>query len=146
MLVSIIGQISVIVGTILFRPIIVILHELGHAIPALVFTKGKVIINIGDIIDEGNNWTLEFSRSKFIFNYRKLFLGGGFVTSDVNDVEKWQYVIIILGGPLFSFFVGLVSFYLSMYYDIHGALKIIFLFILCLALFDFMAILKRKYQ
>ena len=35
---------------IIFMPVLTLLHELGHAIPALIFTKEKVIINMGILI------------------------------------------------------------------------------------------------
>lgn len=33
---------------IIFMPILVLIHEFGHAISALIFTRGKVSINIGN--------------------------------------------------------------------------------------------------
>ena len=51
----------------------------------------------------------------------------------LNFYNPATYSALGQGQPLFSFGVGLVSFYLSIFYDIHGAMKILFLFILCLS-------------
>lgn len=34
---------------IIFMPVLSFIHELGHAIPALIFTKGEVSVNVGNL-------------------------------------------------------------------------------------------------
>lgn len=34
---------------IIFMPVLAFIHELGHAIPALIFTKGEVSVNVGNL-------------------------------------------------------------------------------------------------
>ena len=52
------------ISTIIFMPFMVLLHEFGHAIIALLFTKGPVYINLGN----GNlNKSMTIGRIKIIF-------------------------------------------------------------------------------
>ena len=72
MLVSIIGQISVIVWTILFRPIIVILHELGHAHSAECWQGNQLVgglygVRVGHVFCGESMFSLESNASKFAF-------------------------------------------------------------------------------
>ncbi|MRZ29970.1 hypothetical protein GKD08_14520, partial [Paeniclostridium sordellii] len=48
---------------ILFMPVLTIIHELGHAIPALIFTKYEVNINIGN-----SNLKKQIKLSRLIIN------------------------------------------------------------------------------
>ena len=48
---------------IVFMPILTIIHEIGHAIPALIFTNGEVIVNIGNF-----NWKKKIKINRLTIN------------------------------------------------------------------------------
>lgn len=74
-----------------------IIHELGHAIPALIFTKDKVKITLGskDVIGV-------FSLGRLDIYIKKFNPIAGFVHSNKSSLSKPALFLISFGGPAFS--------------------------------------------
>jgi len=94
-----------------FKSIATLLHELGHALPALLLTNSPVSIRVGDdsvkpLIDAGR-MTLSLSlRNASI----------GFTSYDRNSLSVSRLVLIVLGGPV----VSLSACVLSTWFIVHG--------------------------
>ena len=79
------------------RPVATFVHELGHALPALIFTKGKVEIRVGDSFGKS---LLCFGRLGWAFALRGSW--SGFTNYDRSSLGKGALAFVILGGPLAS--------------------------------------------
>lgn len=100
---------------ILSMPILGILHELGHAIPALIFTDDVVSIYIGN---SNLNKKIKLNRLTIYFNGYKSFMdvSYGFVNwKPINN--KLKSILMIAGGPLVSLLISLLLFIFL--YNVH---------------------------
>lgn len=101
-----------ILGMILMRSITTLFHELGHALPALAFTrKEKVVVLVGSYHDVSNCWKLQLGRLIIylklnVFNWRIGLCQHGAATGLIPQL------LIILGGPLASLMIASSAFYL----------------------------------
>jgi hypothetical protein len=84
----------------MFQPIVSTLHELGHALPALLLTRGKVKVRVG----EGKKF-LFFSPYKLGKRFSiKISLKNPRVGyTQFEQQKKGSQFIVLLGGPLFTF-------------------------------------------
>jgi hypothetical protein len=103
---------------------VILLHELGHALPALVFTRGPVAMYLGSYGDSANSWRMQIGRLEIFFKKRSLFWPGGMCVSSNEDMTTAQYVVMLLGGVFVSFVVAAVGFYASLMLDLHGSVKL----------------------
>ncbi|MEL6142491.1 MAG: M50 family metallopeptidase, partial [Bacteroidota bacterium] len=81
------------------------LHELGHAIPALLYTKEPVKVFIGSYGEEQGSWRLSLGRLSFFFKPRFLAWNLG-MCSSTGKMNTQQRAIMLLGGPLASVIVA----------------------------------------
>lgn len=129
---------------ILFMPILTTIHELGHAIPALIFTKGEVSINIGN-----SNLKKQMKLNRFVINingYRSIMdVSYGYINWKPID-SKFKSIIMIAGGPIASLCTS-VLLYLSLYkIELSYLMIIIFNAILIFSMGQFIVtILPMKY-
>ena len=111
--------------------ILVFLHELGHSIPALIFTRGQVKIFIGSYGNE-NFFNFKIFRLIIFFKPRFFLLKeGGCCKHDV-DISDLKALIIIVSGPVIALAIPIIFALLSFNFNSHGFIKffsIIFLLI-----------------
>ncbi len=88
------------------RIITTTIHELGHAIPALLFSNEPVSIYVGSYGDPSKSKVLQFGRLTAFFrlNITKWNLG---VCSHGPVQKMAQELLVILGGPMASLIFGL---------------------------------------
>ncbi len=98
--------IAILVICVLSRSITTLIHELGHALPALWFTQKEVTVYVGSYGDLSHSWKIKIGR---LTSYLKINLfnwhSGLCMHQGVTNVM--QRIIIILGGPLFSVILSL---------------------------------------
>lgn len=111
MLETILAIFGIILILLIVRPITTFVHELGHAIPALLFTKKEVIVYIGSYGDIDNSLVFELVRLKILFRYSITQWNMGLCTHH-GYPSFYQTMLIILGGPVFSLLMGLLFYYL----------------------------------
>jgi len=118
------------------RPITVLVHELGHAIPALFFTKKPVTIYVGSYGDRSKSIFLNFGRLQSFLSY-DIFQSqmGLCYHSSAKTIQ--QTLLIILGGPLASLLFGLLLIALVSNYEFPPMLNFVFYLLLVSAIFDF---------
>ncbi|MDO7846783.1 hypothetical protein Q5H92_10475 [Hymenobacter sp. M29] len=112
------------------QPLLVLLHELGHAVPALLFTRAKVTVYLGSYGDTANSWRTQIGLLE-IYSKRSLFWRGGLCVPSSQNMTTPQQVIMVLGGTVVSFAVAALGFYGVLLFDLHGSLKL-FMFLLTL--------------
>ncbi|UAY53358.1 M50 family metallopeptidase [Ferruginibacter albus] len=118
---------------------VTLLHELGHAIPALIFTKKPVEIYLGSYGDKKQSISLTIGRLSIWLRYIPLKWRGGLCIAETKNLSTFQQIIYILGGPLFSLIIAVLFCWWAFYEDQHGAIKLICLFIAVVSLISFIS-------
>jgi tetratricopeptide (TPR) repeat protein len=98
---------------IISRSIIVILHELGHAIPALLFTKQKVTVYIGSYGDPKKSIHFKIGLLEFWCSYKIFSWESGLCRLSSNAPSLNKQIIYVLLGPLFPLFFASIYLYFS---------------------------------
>ncbi len=118
------------------RPLTCIIHEMGHAIPALMFSKSKVTVYIGSYGDDKNSYQMKMGRLNMFFSYNILSAYAGMCVSQEN-VGFIRRLIIILGGPLASLFSAILSLVLVYSLSTDGLVQFLVIVFACSAGLDF---------
>ena len=93
------------IGVILMtRSITTLIHELGHAIPSLFFTKEEVIICVGSYENLTKSQGIKLGRLKVFFTLN-LFNWNSGLCLHKGVTSFFQKFLIILGGPLASLLI-----------------------------------------
>jgi len=88
------------------RPLTTFIHEMGHAIPSLLYTKGIVTIYVGSYGDPDKSIHFTVGRLKVYFKYNPLLWDSGLCVPGQGDISITKNMVIILMGPLTSLCVG----------------------------------------
>ncbi len=124
-------------GIVFMRSITTFFHEMGHAIPALLFTKKeKVNVFIGTYGDISNCLQLNFGRLVLylklnVFNWRIGLCTHGGIKGFLPQL------IVILGGPIASLFIALTAFYVIITGEYSQGWVVFIVFFLVSAIIDF---------
>ena len=118
---------------------ITIIHELGHAIPAVLFSKANVTVYIGSYGDEKNAFKFKVGLISFVVKYNPFYWRGGLYSLSNSDLSFNKRIVIILMGPLAPFLCGLIVFSSALYFDWHGAIKLVSIIFLGVATFGLFA-------
>jgi len=92
--------------------IAVTLHELGHAIPALLMTDHDVTIYIGSIGDPYKSFSLSRGRLTIFIKYNPLLWFKGCCFTYDYDLTLNARILLTAGGPIASILGTLGSWYL----------------------------------
>ena len=84
-------------GVWLLRPVATVIHELGHALPALTLTKEEVELRIGESFGKP---LANLGRLGFAWSFRSSFTG--FTGYERERLGKMALSVVILGGPIAS--------------------------------------------
>ena len=124
------------IGVVLVRFITTLIHELGHAIPSLMFTDKEVAIHIGSYGDSEKSLKMNFGRLKAFFKLDILRWNIGQCQHAL--VKNFSHhFIIILGGPLFSLLIGIFSLLFLLSGDWSDGMVFIFACLILSSVFDF---------
>ncbi len=107
MISAMLGVTAVFMAILLSRPITTFVHELGHALPSLWFTRGPVVIYVGSYGDTSRSLQWRLGRLQVLFKFNLTEWQMGLCRHDAATTI-WQSVVIVLGGPVFSLLLGLV--------------------------------------
>ena len=118
------------------RPITTLVHELGHAIPAILFTGQKTAIFLGSYGDRENSLHIHIGKLDLYFRFNPLQWQSGLCVPSVYEMSFAKQFFHIIGGAVFSFLLGLVTVYTSFAYDLHGFLKLFCIILFASSLLD----------
>lgn len=118
------------------RPLTVLFHELGHAIPAILMTRQTVSIFIGSYGDPSKSLHFRVGLLDVWFKYNPLAWRLGLCVPTAKNISTNQQIIYTLTGPLASVVVASVTCYFAFAYDIHGSIKMILIVFLGSSIFD----------
>ncbi len=113
-----------------------LVHELGHAIPSLLFTKEQVIVCVGSYGDVSNSWKISLGRLKIFFKFNFLSWNLG-LCSNPGVSGFWKTLIVILGGALASLILALFLVYLILINNFSDITIVVLTFFMVSAIWDF---------
>ncbi len=120
----------------LARVVTLVIHELGHAITGLILFKGGISIYIGSYGDPARGIHLKVGRLKIHFKYSPLLWNHGLCVSSSTETSFIKEYLVTLAGPFASLLTVMVSLFLLVTPEVHGALKLVSLFIFISSIID----------
>ena len=89
-----------------FRLLTTVIHELGHAIPALLLTKEKVTVYMGSLGNPEKSLQFQFGRLECFFKFNLFYWKGGLCVMHEKEVSVSTSFIVTIFGPLLSLIVA----------------------------------------
>ena len=117
------------------RPITVICHELGHAIPALLLTRKKVTVYLGSYGDPEKSVKLRLGLLE-VWARLSFFWNTGLCVPSAKEISPNRQSIYTICGPIASFLLALIGIYLIFSFDMHGVWKLLVIFFMGSAIVD----------
>lgn len=118
------------------RPLTVLFHELGHAIPVILLTKQKATVYIGSYGDPNNSIKIDFGMLVIFFRYNPFAWRQGLCVPSAKSISINRQIVYTLSGPLTSLIVATIACYFTFAYDLHGFLKLFLIGFLVSAFLD----------
>jgi tetratricopeptide (TPR) repeat protein len=118
------------------RPVTILIHELGHAIPAIIFTRKKVTVHIGSYGDTKNSLHLNAGLLEIWLRHNPFSWKRGICIYSNPGMSFNKMITIVLSGPLLSFLLAATASYFTFIYNGHGALKLVMAIFLGSAILD----------
>lgn len=128
--------IPVLVMLLVTRPLTVLLHELGHAVPALLFSRSAVTIYIGSFEETSHSKPVKIGRLTCWFRRNPLQWWWGLCEADCGSMSVARQVIYVSGGALVSLFFALVMLFLLFSAPLPTMLQFFCTLLFTSALFD----------
>lgn len=119
------------------RPFTTLFHELGHGITALLLTKEKVSLYIGNYGNPDQSFILKIKKLELFFLKNPFNWRVGLCIYNDKNVSFNKKIFITLMGPVASLLLGFLSFYLALTLDLHGIVKVLSFVLLSSSLYDF---------
>ncbi len=88
------------------RSFTTLFHEMGHAIPALIFSKDKVQVYIGTYGDTEHGATISLGRLDIFYKFNFLAWNIG-MCKHQGQTNAWRNFLIIVGGPIASLLIAI---------------------------------------
>jgi tetratricopeptide (TPR) repeat protein len=118
-------------------PFIILFHELGHAIPAMLFTSERTLIYVGSYGNTDQSCRIQIGRLGILIKYNPFrFKRAGFCIYTTDSLSNWQHIIIVISGSLFSVILTFIICYIVFFFNLHGALKVITFFAICFSIVE----------
>lgn len=126
----------IIIGSLFARSITTLFHELGHAIPALIYTPNRVVVHIGSYGDVAKSLHLTIGRLDIYFQLNLLAWNLGMCTHE-GELSIGQRLLILFGGPVFSVLLAVPLFTQFFNPNVNDLLRFIIAVFFAGAVFDF---------
>lgn len=112
------------------------IHELGHAIPAMIISRRPVQVFIGSYGDKRNCLRIRGGLITVWIKYNPLCWLNGLCIVQNERLSVAQQIIYVLGGPVASVILAATACYLTFSVDAHGFLKLFFVIFFLSAMWD----------
>jgi tetratricopeptide (TPR) repeat protein len=127
----------ILIGLVLItRPLTVLFHELGHAIPAILLTRQKATIYIGSYGDPKRSIKINLGGLAVFFCYNPFAWKLGLCVPSAKSVSINRQIVYTLAGPFASLTIATIACYFTFAYDLHGFLKLFLIVFLGSAFLD----------
>lgn len=107
------------------RPITVLVHELGHGLSSIFFSKQKVTLYIGSYGDSKRTIKATIGRLEIYFKYYPFYwkVGCCIIPSDISSLT--HHLLITIAGPAFSLLFSFFACFIAFYLDVHASIKLV---------------------
>ena len=102
---------------ILTRPFTVFVHEFGHALPLLFFTKDKVTVFLGSHGDKSNSFRIKVDLLEIWLLKNPFIWKSGLCIPPKKEISINKQIIYTLAGPIASLILALIAAFLAYYFD-----------------------------
>lgn len=85
-----------------------IIHEFGHALPALLFTSGDVVVHLGK-----GKVIRKIKIKRLIIQIKEIMPTVGFVNFMPQKNNRFKTILIFLGGPLLTLIFAIIQHLIS---------------------------------
>jgi tetratricopeptide (TPR) repeat protein len=103
---------------IIARGLIVVLHELGHAIPAIILSRKKVSIYIGSYGDSKESFNFKIGLLDVWLNYKMMSWKNGLCVPSAKSISINRQIVYVLLGPLTSMILSSIFLYFTLSMDL----------------------------
>ena len=118
------------------RALAVLIHELGHAIPLLIFSREKVTVHIGSYGDRRGTLHLNLRLFEMWVQYNPLLWRAGLCAGNFNKLSINQRIVCIALGPTASILVAITALILIVTFSMPAWLKVFLPFFMISAIID----------
>ncbi|MBX2870857.1 MAG: M50 family metallopeptidase [Saprospiraceae bacterium] len=118
------------------RSITTFFHELGHAIPSLLFTNDRVDVYVGSYGDISKSWQFDLGRLRFYLTYKVWGWDLGMCVSKGAQYYV-QQMIIVLAGPFMSLSLAAILLFTLLSLDSPPLWKGLYLVLFLSTIWDF---------
>jgi tetratricopeptide (TPR) repeat protein len=118
------------------RGIVVFVHELGHALPALAFTKNKVSIYIGSYGDPEKSIHFKIRNLEVWLKYTLFSWRNGLCITNFENKSIDKQIFYVLMGPVLPFLLAIAYFYIAFSNDFGDFYLLFALSFLIVSVFD----------
>ena len=118
------------------RSVTTFVHEMGHAIPSLFFTKEEVIVCVGSYGDVSHSLEISIGRLRVFLKFNLLAWNLG-LCSHQGVSGFWKSMIVIIGGPVASLILAVTLIYLIIFNNYSDTTIIVLTFFILSSLWDF---------
>lgn len=116
---------SMIIGfVIVTRPITVLLHELGHAVTAILLTRNTVSVYVGSYGDPNGCFHFSLGSHELWLKHNPLKWQFGVCIPKAKEVSVEEQIVFTLAGPLTSFVIAFAACSMALMLDFHAFLKL----------------------
>jgi len=126
----------IVLFAVITRSFTVLLHELGHAIPAIIMTRQPVSIYIGSYGDPKKSLYFRIGLLNVWFRFNPFSWRLGVCIPSAKHISINTQIIYTLTGPLTSFLFAVIFSYLAFAFELHESIKFILIIFLCSSLYD----------
>ena len=120
------------------RSFTVLIHELGHAIPAAIFTRASVTIFLGSYGEKTKSCSIKLGLMEFSLKRNPLLWQRGICIPSPVKISVNRQIFYIMMGPAASLFIFSVACYLLYMMELPGVAKLILVILAGSSLFDFL--------
>lgn len=133
------------VFVIFLRPISTLIHELGHGIPALLLTEGKVSLYLGSYGNPSECFKINIGRLEIFFQKNPFHWKIGLCKMHDEKVSINNQIFVTLMGPVMSLVLAIVVTYYIFFANLNDDFVVLLFFFGISTYFDFFAnIIPKK--
>lgn len=114
-----------IIALLTFRMLVIVIHEFGHAISALLNSTGKVSVYIGSYGDAEKSFRFEIKRLECYIRYNVFAWKGGMCMPHGKNISWKSSVLISAFGPLTTLLFGSITSIVLLFFKINVLTKMI---------------------
>lgn len=117
-------------------PLTVLFHELGHAIPAILFSRQKVDVYLGTYGDATRSWKINLRLLDLYFTGNPFLWRSGLCDLTRTNLSVNQQIFCLVAGPFGTLIATVMIGYVVFSNDLYGGWKTFVLFLSIAALID----------